>query len=397
MTAAAYGNPGIDTRWATVAVVVGSGVVTALQVGKAAIAAPMLQSDLGLDLAAAGWLTGIFAVLGLVGSIPAGAFVTATGDRRMLMVGLGTIALGTVIGAAAPGYSVLLASRVLEGFGFLLVTVAGPAILHRVVRSGQRDLAFALWSCFMPAGMALAMLAGPLFSDWRMLWWCNAGLAAAAITAGVALIPAYPVHQSISWRSLAADIMRVLTSVGPVLLAVSFALYSMMFFALFSFLPVLLMQRMGIDHGTAGLLSALACAANVIGNLAASNLLARGASRSALIAGACLIMGLVSPGIFLPIFADLCRYTNVPAVHPVLRHWRDDPGYSHLVSAASGIVPGACPRGHRLGDAGQQSRSGDRSYRCWWCNSNLRLDSRRRNRLDCGNDRRHCRPRHQIR
>lgn len=304
MTAAAHEKPGVDTRWATVAVVVGSGVVTALQVGKAAIAAPMLQSDLGLDLAAAGWLTGIFAVLGLVGGIPAGALVTASGDRRMLTLGLVAITLGTGMGAAAPGYSVLLVSRLLEGFGFLLVTVAGPAIVRRVVRSGQRDLAFALWSCFMPGGMALAMLAGPLFSDWRMLWWCNAGLAAAAITAGVALIPAHPVRQSISWRSLAADTLRVLTSMGAVLLAACFALYSMMFFALFSFLPVLLMQRMGIDHGTAGLLSALASAANIIGNLAASNLLARGVSRSAVIAGACLIMGLVSPGIFLPIFAD---------------------------------------------------------------------------------------------
>jgi predicted MFS family arabinose efflux permease len=208
------------------------------------------------------------------------------------------------MGATAPGYSVLLASRVLEGFGFLLVTVAGPAILHRVVQSGQRDLAFALWSCFMPAGMALAMLAGPLFSDWRMLWSSNVGLAAAAIAAVWAAIPGLPVRQSISWRSLASDTMRVLTSLGPVLLAVCFALYSMMFFALFSFLPVLLMQRMGVEHGTAGLLSALASAANIIGNLAAGYLLARGASRSAVLAGACLIMGLVSPGIFLPFFAD---------------------------------------------------------------------------------------------
>lgn len=304
MTAAAYGQTGIETRWGNVAVVVGSGIVTALQVGKTAIATPMLLSDMGLDLTAAGWLTGIFAVLGLVGGIPAGALVTAIGDRRMLILGLGAIAVGTVTGATAPGYSVLLASRVLEGLGFLLVTVAGPAILHRVVRSGQRDLAFALWSSFMPAGMALAMLAGPLFSDWRMLWWGNAGLAAAAIVAAWAAVPALPVSQSISWRSLASDTMRVLTSKRPVLLAICFALYSMMFFALFSFLPVLLMQRMGVEHGTAGLLSAVASAANIIGNLAAGYLLARGASRSAVIAGACLFMGIASLGIFLPFFGN---------------------------------------------------------------------------------------------
>ncbi|MBM1173480.1 MFS transporter [Microvirga arabica] len=304
MATAAYARTLHHTHWGVVGVVVGAGIVTALQVGKAAIATPMLQSDMGLDLAAAGWLTGIFAVLGLVGGIPAGALVTAAGDRRMLILGLGAIVLGTVIGATAPGFPVLLASRVLEGFGFLLVTVAGPAILHRVVQSGQRDLAFALWSCFMPAGVALAMVAGPLFSDWRMLWWGNAGLAAAAIVAGLAIVPAATARVSVSWRSAASDSLRVLTSREPILLAACFASYSLMFFALFSFLPVLLMEQMAIAHGTAGLLSSVATGANIIGNLAAGYLLARGISRPALLAGAYLIMGLVSPGIFLPFFAD---------------------------------------------------------------------------------------------
>ncbi len=259
---------------------------------------------MGLDLAAAGWLTGIFAVLGLVGGIPAGTLVARAGDRRILILGLASIVLGSIIGATAPGYPVLLASRVLEGLGFLLVTVAGPAILNRVVISGQRDLAFALWSCFMPAGMALAMLAGPLFSDWRALWWGNAGLAAAAILAGWAVIPAVPARVSIAWKRTISDAMHVLTSKGPVLLAVCFALYSLMFFALFSFLPVLLMEQMEIAHGTAGLLSALASGANIIGNLGAGYLQARGAGRPALLTGAYLIMGLAGIGIFLEVFGN---------------------------------------------------------------------------------------------
>jgi predicted MFS family arabinose efflux permease len=220
----------------------------------------------------------------------------------MLVLGLGAIALGTVMGATAHGYTVLLASRVLEGFGFLLVTVAGPAILNRVATDGQRDLAFALWSCFMPAGMALAMLAGPLFSDWRALWWGNAALAGAAIVAGLAIVPAAPARVSVSWRSAASNGLRVLTSREPVLLAACFACYSLMFFALFSFLPVLLMEQMGITHGTAGLLSALATGANIIGNLGAGYLLARGARRAALLAGAYLIIGLAGIGIFLQAF-----------------------------------------------------------------------------------------------
>lgn len=301
MTMAAFAPIPRDTHWGAVSVVVGSGIVTAIQIGKTAIATPMLQTDLGLDLTAAGWLTGICAVLGLVGGIPAGTLVARAGDRRILILGLGSIVLGTSIGATAPGYSVLLASRVLEGFGFLLVTVAGPAILNRLVKVGQRDIAIALWSCFMPAGMALVMLFGPLFSDWRTLWGSNAVLVAAAIVMGWAVIPADPARTSASWRRTISDAARVLTSREPVLLAVCFALYSLMFFALFSFLPVLLMERMEIPHDAAGLLSALATGANIIGNVGAGYVLGRSARRSVLLAGAYLIMGLAGIGIFLPI------------------------------------------------------------------------------------------------
>lgn len=101
-----------------------------------------------------------------------------------------------------------------------------------------------------------------------------------------------------------SDAIRVAASKGPLLLAGCFALYSLMFFALFSFLPVLLMERMNIRYGTAGILSALATASNIIGNVSAGYLLARGARRSVLLVAAYLAMGFSGPGIFLQIFGD---------------------------------------------------------------------------------------------
>ncbi|MGN1289110.1 MAG: MFS transporter, partial [Bradyrhizobium sp.] len=87
----------------------------------------------------------------------------------------------------------------------------------------------------------------------------------------------------------------------PALLMVLFALYSLMFFALFSFLPILLTARLGVSSQSAGGLSALAAAANVVGNLAAGNLLARGVNRNVLIAMAALVMGASAFGIFLTV------------------------------------------------------------------------------------------------
>ncbi|MCS0595401.1 MFS transporter [Massilia agri] len=290
--------------WGAVALVVAAGIVTAFQAGKAAIATPWLLADMGLDLSAAGWLTGIFALLGILGGIPAGALVARVGDRPVLLAGLAAALLGAVLGALAPDYAVLLGARILEGLGFLFITVAGPAILERAVLPARREFAFGLWSCFMPAGLALAMGVGPQYGDWRNLWWASAGLAA-AVLAAAALLPPAPARASLPMRSIGGDALSVLGNRRAVLLALCFALYSLMFFALFGFLPVLLVERMGVDGQAAGLLAALAAAANIIGNLAAGRLLARGAQRFVLLAAACLAMGLAAPGIYLQWFGAL--------------------------------------------------------------------------------------------
>lgn len=322
MSAVSRALPSAAMPWPIVATVVGSGIIASFQVGKAAIAAPTLRTELGLDLTAVGWLTAVFAFLGAIGGIPAGAVTAAVGDRRILVVGLLAVSLGAAAGAEAGTYSVLLASRAVEDMGFLLITVAGPAILQRVLTGAQRDLAFGFWSCFMPAGMALALLVGPLFGGWRPLWWASAGAAMAAAAVTLLLTPGSAARVSFRWRDHAMGALSIVRLKGPILLAGCFALYSLMFFALFSFLPVLLMDRMMVTHAAAGSLSALVTGVNVVGNLAAGYLLTRGLGRPTLIAGASLIMGTSALGIFLPAFGP------VPALL-----------FGVVFSAVGGLIP----------------------------------------------------------
>jgi predicted MFS family arabinose efflux permease len=300
--------PVARTDWLAVSVVVASGIVAALQVGKAAIAMPLVQAEFGLDLATLGWLASIFAVLGMVGGIPVGTLAIGLGARRVLLFGLAAVAVGALLGAAAPRFPMLLASRVVEGLGFLLIIIAGPAILQRVASPDRRDLAMAVWSCFMPTGIALAMLAGLWLTDWRMIWQVTGALAVIAIVLTVLIVPRSDSGAPPSWTALADDAGAVLGARGPLLLALTFALYALMFFALFSFLPVLLMQRMQVSLATAGLLSALATTGNIAGNLLAGLLLSRGIGRVKLIIAASLVMGLCGIGIFLGLLPDIATF-----------------------------------------------------------------------------------------
>lgn len=299
------------TDWQAVAAVFGAGLIAALQVGKTAIALPALRADLGLDLRAGGWLMAVFGVLGLFASVPAGALVARLGDRRLQVAGLAAMALGSALGSQAHSLSALMATRVLEGAGFLLFAVAGASVLQRLSQARDRAVVFAIWSCYMPAGMALALATGAALDGWRGYWELNALLCAAAALALRLAVRAPSAQQARAaaarpWRRIGADALAVAGARGPLLLAVAFALYALQFYALLSFLPTLLMQRMQVDAASAGVLSGLAIGANVLGNLAAGALLRRGARRWRLIAAASAVMGVAAAAAFaLPLPAPV--------------------------------------------------------------------------------------------
>lgn len=288
------------TDWRAVFIVVASGVVAALQIGKGIIALPALQADFGLDLEAAGWVISVFAFLGVVGGIPTGVAVNRFGDRFISLLGLLILALGAFISAFATNFALLLTARIIEGTGFLLITVAAPALLQRIVAPRDRDLAFGMWSAYMPGGMAIALLCGAALEGWRPFWLGNAVLAALAALLVAMIVPRQENTGRLpAWSALARDAWTTITSSGPLLIGFIFALYSMLYFALASFLPILLTERLGVSPTIAGILSALVVAANILGNLVAGMLLGRGMARWKPMALASIVMGLSGIAIFL--------------------------------------------------------------------------------------------------
>jgi predicted MFS family arabinose efflux permease len=343
-SSALQASPSI-TPWLGVGMVVLAGVVASLQVGKVAIAVPQLRTDFGLDLTMVGWLMAMFSLLGVVGAIPVGAWIARAGDQRLLVTGLLAIAVGSTTGAMAHGMSALLLGRVIEGFGFVLITIAGPAVLQRIVAPGGKDLAFAIWSCFMPAGIAIALFIGSVLDGWRGFWLGNAALAGLLAVLVLLAVSRDSRRDSdgasaTAWRDMGRDATTTVKAGAPTLIAASFAVYSLQFFALFSFLPVLLIERMGVSVGTAGLLSAVACCANIAGNLAAGVLLKRGVARWILVAAASTVMGLSALGIFLPVLGEmptfvLCLvFSGVGGVLPATLI-----GTSAIVAPESRLVP----------------------------------------------------------
>ncbi|KWF37837.1 CynX/NimT family MFS transporter [Burkholderia pseudomultivorans] len=284
---------------AAVANVVLASIVSAFHVGKATIALPSLQHEFGGSLASLSAIMSVFPFVGVFGGIAAGLLVRRWGDRLLLIAGLAMLGAASFAGAWTNGFALLLGTRFAEGLGFVIVVVAAPAVLNRVTPPERRNLVFGLWSTFMPAGIALSMLVGPLLGDWRNGW-----LAAALLTLVAAA--AVPVTTSADTPSssdagaprIGAALRDVLATRSTTLLALGFATYNVQFFAVMTFLPVFLMQRLGVAVGTAGLIGAAIVAACVIGNLSAGWLLSRGARPGIVMAATSVAIGAAGIGFF---------------------------------------------------------------------------------------------------
>ncbi len=301
------------------------GVSCALHVGKLPAAIPLLQRELGVDLVQAGLLLSMIQLAGLTTGLLVGAWADRMGARTMMLVGLVFLSGGSLVGALVPDGRGLLVSRVIEGAGFLMAVLPAPSLLRQSLRDPwYLARALGIWGAYMPVGTALALLLGvPLMSwiGWRAVWVL---LAVGSLTVAALLYRWIPGSQSPSmargplWNSL----RQTLRAGGPWCVALAFLFYSGQWLAVIGFLPTVYAAA-GLSGAVVAMLSALAAAVNVLGNLSAGRLASRG-----LAPGWVLVAGYVAMGLGAAMAFGL-------GGHPIMQY-----GGVLLFSALGGLIPG---------------------------------------------------------
>lgn len=290
----------LRTRWGAVAGLILAGVVAALQIGKAAIAVPALQKDLSLSLVVASWVIGAYGVLGAVAGLPSGIMASLFSAKRTLIAGLIAAGLGSLAGAFVSDGGLLIATRVIEGCGFLAAVLAIPRLLRVVTAPRDRDTVLALWGSYMPVGSFIMMLAGPhlMTHGWQAMWLVN-GVVVLAYAIAVALMPLHEdAHPTAPMQTLMPNIKTALGAPGPILLALAFGIYTFQYAAMANFLPTLLVDQLGLSISAAGTISAITVAANAVGNIFAGALLRLGAPIWAIAAFGYCFVGAAGFGVF---------------------------------------------------------------------------------------------------
>jgi predicted MFS family arabinose efflux permease len=323
-------KPGTEANSQAAWCVIAAGVVAALHVGKLPPALPVLGQVLGVSLVQAGFLLSLVQLGGMTLGLVTGLAVQRVGLKRSMVAGLGVLALASGLGAMAPDVYGLLATRVLEGLGFLWVVLPAPALVRRLVPPEKLSGMLGMWGAYMPLGASLALLAGPQVIawtgpqwGWRILWWLLAALAAALALLLAWRVPAEPdeAEPHAGRPRNGRLIVMTLRSRGAWLMATAFAMYSGQWLAVVGFLPSIYAQA-GVAGGWVGPLTALAAAVNIVGNVAAGRLLGRGLPPLALLSAGFLAMAggalLAFSGVVTPVlqYAAILGFSMVGGLVP---------------------------------------------------------------------------------
>ena len=117
----------MTTNWRGIWAVFCGGLVAGAYMTKVPPALPQLRGELELSLVEATFIVTTFNVLGMLAGMAAGMLGDRYGRRRLALGGLALLAGGGAMGALAQGFAPLLASRFIEGVGFILFAVPAPA------------------------------------------------------------------------------------------------------------------------------------------------------------------------------------------------------------------------------------------------------------------------------
>jgi MFS family permease len=135
----------------------GVAFMVALGFGLVAPALPLFADQFGVGNTAAGAVVSAFALMRLAMAPLVGRLVNAAGERMLVAVGIGIVAVSSALAGLSQTYWQLLVLRGVGGVGSIMFSVAAARLLVRVTPSHLRGRAQGVWA----GSFLIGLVAGP--------------------------------------------------------------------------------------------------------------------------------------------------------------------------------------------------------------------------------------------
>jgi MFS family permease len=177
----------------TLAVVAASTVLTLAAFVTPLATGVRTAADLGTGAAGQAWLLSAMSVGLAAALLVAGVAADDLGQRRVFAGGLGLLAVGAAVAAAAGSTAVFVGGRLVEGVGGAAVLAATLGLISQAFPAGpERARAAALWGASVGAGTGIGGIATVVLdpgSGWRTTHAVTAGLAVVAAVVARLVLP----------------------------------------------------------------------------------------------------------------------------------------------------------------------------------------------------------------
>ena len=202
-------------RWLILSVTCLSLVLVVVSGSSLNVALPTLQRQLDASGSDLQWIIDSYALVFAGLLLPAGTLGDRFGRKGALQFGLVLFALAAGLGALAETPTAVIIFRSLMGVGAAFIMPATLSIITQSFPASERTKAIAIWTGFAGAGGAIGPVTSGLLLeefDWPAVFLINIPFAAAALLAGLLILPS-----SRDPESAPLDFGGALLSVGGLL------------------------------------------------------------------------------------------------------------------------------------------------------------------------------------
>ncbi|MCK4857272.1 MAG: MFS transporter, partial [candidate division Zixibacteria bacterium] len=137
------------------------------------VALPAIAAEFAMDAIMLSWVATAFLLTSAIFLLPVGRFADIFGRKKVFTVGMVIYALSSALSAFATSGMMLIAFRVLQGFGAAMIFGTGIAILTSVYPLGERGRVLGINVAAVYSGLSLGPFFGGFMTEqlgWRSLF-----------------------------------------------------------------------------------------------------------------------------------------------------------------------------------------------------------------------------------
>jgi EmrB/QacA subfamily drug resistance transporter len=171
------------------------------------VATPAIIDDLDADVNAVIWVSSAYLLAYAVPVLITGRLGDRFGPRRLYLIGLTVFTLASLWCGLTGSIEMLIAARVVQGFGAAMMTPQTMAIITRIFPAAERGKAMALWGATSGVSMVVGPLLGGVLVDglgWEWIFFVNVPVGIIGFVLAIRLVPVLETHQhSFDWLGVA--------------------------------------------------------------------------------------------------------------------------------------------------------------------------------------------------